>query len=334
MSDEKKNSFLVLYISSPSRSGSSVIEESIAKSLGGVNCGELYRIRDFIEENNSVLYDKSSRLTCSCGRAVKDCDFWKDAFGDSSLSMSSDIFRSQIGPLRRNLMKIIMLFLGARFSKYLLSFFSVFRREFLAAENCFKVYSAISNKKDTSLIVDSSKQIHQYLLLKTLYPENIINVSVVRNGRAVVSSMKKGDRERYFVDLLKYSNKDSQGNWSHQCITKLAVRLWRKSILMSLFAYFTTKKGKRVFIRYESFCENPDKYVDLIRTKFQLKRANRSISEVHAIGGSPSRYTRGFTEITVDESWKEEWSEMDEMAFGPFDKLINKLMGYPYRLRK
>jgi hypothetical protein len=320
----------VLYIASPSRSASTILEHTLGKVGGVANCGELRRLKSYYNEDKDIIRDPNNRASCTCGKRMRDCDFWMKVEKESGLDFSTVQLSSRLGSINRSLFKLMFFVFGPKAIKWLSMRFGFFKSELEIAENCFCIYSAISAITKSQCIVDSSKMIHQFLVLKVACPERVNLIFMVRDGRAVSKSMIRGDRGTFFKQG-KYSS-DLSSATQQSKIFKAAVLSWATSILQILVFYLRVPESSRYLIRYESFCANPDSVIKSVNSHFGIEgdssESNYSNAQVHAVGGSPSQFCGSFKTIIADKKWRDCWTKKDNSIFRLYGALINKMLGY------
>ena len=315
----------VIYIASASRSGSTMIEDYLARHLAGAACGELYRISQFASGNARTVQEAGALNTCACRQPVLDCDFWNAISREAELDITSTALRSQLTRRQRFYFRLCVTVGGASLTRWTAKFFPPFRRELDVGKNCFRIYRSISRVAEVNLILDSSKQAHQYYILKAVAPERLRLVTLIRDGRAVVASMTRGARGQAIAKELEAGS----AVISPDDIVAKAYRSWMLSTLSALKAFAITKPERRVILRYESFSAAPLTEMRRIMLRFSLseRKCNKS-HESHAIGGSPSRHNSGFGAIRVDGSWGKQELPQGKSGSIVCGRLLNKLLGY------
>lgn len=320
----KETDVTVIYIAGPSRSGSTVIEDYIARRFGGVACGELYRISQFAKGDARIVQEDGAEDTCACGSPVSECAFWRAVSDEAGLDLAGNDMRSRLNRWQRLLFRLFLRLFGSRLTKRMAKLFPAFERELEVGENCLRVYRAISRVAKVNLIVDSSKQAHQYYILKAVAPKNMRLINLLRDGRAVVASMIKGPR----YDALARKIMARTGRYPpREDVAKEAFQAWMQSTLNGLIAFVSTNRGRRAVLRYETFCEDPLSEMRRIERRFSLGEHNQ-VHESHAIGGSPSRHTVGFEAIRADASWKERTPPQKTSVVTVSAHLLNRALGY------
>jgi hypothetical protein len=69
----------VIYLISDRRSGSTLLENILSKSVETVSVGELAMLKGHIEKDGpGELWN----WTCSCGQPIMQCEFWSEVLGN------------------------------------------------------------------------------------------------------------------------------------------------------------------------------------------------------------------------------------------------------------
>ncbi|WP_169509145.1 sulfotransferase [Arhodomonas aquaeolei] len=314
----------VIYIVGPSRSGSTLIEDYIARRFGGVACGELYRISQFAKGDARIIKEDGAEETCACGAPVSECAFWCAVAEEAGLDLVQSSFRSRLSRRQRVFFRLFVRLLGARLTNRMGKLVPAFERELEVGENCLRIYRAISRVANVSLIVDSSKQAHQYYILKAVAPKKMRLINLLRDGRSVVASMTKRARGEVLARKIMAGTGRSP---APEDVAEKAFRAWMLSTLNGLVAFAFTSRGRRAMLRYEEFFDDPKNEMSRIEHSFSLTKKNYA-QESHAIGGSPSRYTVGFEDLRADASWKERTPPQKTSVVTVSAHLLNRALGY------
>ena len=321
MNNAKPN---IIFIASASRSGSTLLDQILGHAEGACSVGELRRLNDFANLNFEFIRDPANQKGCTCGKKISECPFWSEVEAHSGLALATDHFSSQLGALDRALFKAVFFFMGSSITKWISSFYKPFQVEITVGENCFKIYEAIARLTGSRLIVDSSKQIHQFIILKVARPNQVKLLALIRDGRAVAKSVIRAERLNHFGNG-KYAAHP------HQAF-KAAIRYWVNSNLQILGFYLRTPKHERLWVNYEKFCGEPNEFRERILRQFSSDHSSPihrlSSRTSHNIGGSPSRFSFSLDKIALDARWREDWKELDRKTFAFYGGLMNKILGY------
>ena len=310
----------VVFITSSSRSGSTMLDMMLGENKDYVSVGEMRQLQGFAAQDHELceIWDKEYPLVCTCGKAIERCEFWGKVQAESGLQFRWSPFKSQASAAWRRLVQIIYLLLGGEAVKKVSLLLPPVRRELEAAYNCFCVYSAISRLTGAQYIVDSSKIPYQYMLLRIANPERTKLIMLYRDGRAVTNSMVRANRHR------EWQGSDSPFAEA----ARSWVRLNRK---IRLFTSRTPAKDK-IAVRYEDICDDPNGTLQTISSSLGVRMPENvvAISKTgrHNIGGSPSRFDLSRLDISVDTSWKTSLSSEKLEEFERIGGKLNRKLGY------
>lgn len=280
----------IIYIAGASRSGSTIVEDYFARRFGGFACGEFYRLSQFAGGNARRTQEDGALNTCACRQPVLNCDFWNAVSKEAELDITNVTLRSQLSGSQRLLFRLCVTIGGGALVRWTARLYPPFQRELDVGKNCFQMYRAIARVAKTNLILDSSKQAHQYFILKAAAPKGLRLITLIRDGRAVVASMTRGVRG---LEIAKQIGA-KPGIVGSGLVLRAAYRGWIIWTLNALKAYVVTKRGNRVMLRYELFAADPIAEMSRVGARFltaQIEHGEHHQS--HAIGGSPSRHNGG-----------------------------------------
>lgn len=310
----------VIIIVGAARSGSTLL----AKAIGGhSSCFTLGEINRFNQEINNP------DTHCGCGKKLNKCDFWiqtlKDLnieFGDpvreTNMNFSVGIYK-QITKINK-IYKLIptLLFNKKYFNKDVET----------EIKNTFIIYEKIFQKTNSSVLVDSTKGLFRALILNSKAPNNIQFkfVQLTRDGRGVLNSSLKTSYSVLHNDgvIREYKaieNKD----------TKKIINSWMYINIRNFLVLKLLRKKQSMFIKYEDFTKNPEKYLTLIYKKnnllYENSVLNLGINENHIMGGNASRMNAKKIK-KQDEAWR---SNLDKNILENFSNRagwFNKILGY------
>lgn len=315
---------IIVYIASASRSGSTVLDHFLGGIDGIVGVGEIRRIKDFAAQNADAIRDPANQRGCTCGAAIADCNFWSAVEKASDLSFSATDLSSNMGSANRALFKLLFLVFGAGASRWLARLYPPFAAQLALADNFMRIYAAVAATAGVKCVVDSSKMIHHYLIMKMAYPGKVKLLALYRDGRAVSKSVIRGDRCNYFMGG-KYAGNPTGA-------LREAGKYWLKSVVQLLAVYFRSPRSERYLLQYEDFCGRPEFHSRELLERFGVLDSSSALKYVerqsHNIGGSPSRFSFRTIGIGLDEAWYRDWSRKDSRAFGVWCRFMNRVLGY------
>lgn len=331
----------VLFIAGSSRSGSTLLEEMLADHLNAVNCGELRRIGYAYRRDRTRFRNPDSVIDCSCGQPVGECPFWQGISVRTGIDLGEVDLSSQLGRVQRALFKTGVLLFGPELVRLAARVWRPFSRELEAGRTYWQLIDAIAETHGVACVIDASKQSHQFLMLRVVRPDAVSQISLTRNGRAVMRSQLRAGRWRHRTDA-------SEADGPDRTARRQAVRGWLGATISMMLAHVFTGSRRRFFLRYEDLCSDPDGTLAALITHFELERHRKTLEtlpgaadgavpdawpdsriEAHTIGGSPSRSRGQDRRISRDDRWTQEWSAEDEQAFGMAARWLNGWLGYP-----
>jgi Sulfotransferase family len=274
-----------LYIAGSGRSGSTLLERVLGQVDGWLSCGEL----------NLVWHN----LSCGCGAAVFDCQFWKPVLRESlerhpGLDPGALIRlrRASLGPGPATLPAI------ARAGRRSVDGDRPLRRY---ADLLTDLYALAASAVDARVIVDSSKTASDAYLIAALTDIDLYVVHLVRDPRAVAYSWGR-KRARTWQPLAYFrriSPTKSSLNW-----------LRRNAVIEALLR---RRLGARYLrVRYEDFADQPQRTAQAIcslvgEPNAELPFSGERLVQLHpnhTVGGNPVRFATGELQIRLDDEWQ------------------------------
>ncbi len=309
----------IIIILGAARSGSTLI----AKAIGGHSkCFTLGEINRFNDEIND------SETQCGCAEKLSDCNFWNRILYKLKNEINSNIKIKEVGfeigifnQLTKNkIYKLIstVLFGEAYFNKIVNT----------EIENTFKLYNLLFKETNSSILIDSSKNLFRALVLASRTKGDIQFkfIQLTRDGRGVLNSSLKSSYSVFHKDgfIQRYEGINDKNplkiinSWLYLNI--------RNFIILKLF-----NRKKTSFIRYEDFTANPAEnlkriynWVDL---NYEEAVLNLGDNENHILGGNASRINaKGIRK--QDDVWRKNLNKDLKNKFNRRAGWFNKLMGY------
>jgi hypothetical protein len=262
MPDDK---IAVLYIAGSGRSGTTLLARLLGEVEGFVNIGEAAR----------YLFDVNIRareFPCGCGSALSSCSFWKDKIGAipaSLVQQASDVVRIRKFPS--------LLMASGR------SGVPEVYRPILDA--MAEMYRTVARETGCRVIVDSSKNPANGLLV-SLIPEVELHVlHVVRNPHRVVASWAK-----------------KKGYLKAHPRSKVIAWWWSFNLLSEALKL---KASSYRLLRYEDFVREPEKCLqqiaaDVVGTAPAMPFLSGTEAQLHLqhdLGGNPDKLGGGKIKI-------------------------------------
>lgn len=276
----------ILYLLGSGRSGTTLLATILNSTNQVFTAGELHQFYTYMETD----------AICSCGDTITNCFFWNQITSNLNLS-KNQISKLETTQNQEEAHRYIPFILLGRDPS------SQYKR---SQNILFKTLSQYSNKP---WILDSSKYISRFLLLKKTDLFNLKGIYLVRDVRGVINSFNKPVQtpRKPLNTILYYS-------------------------LTNFFGQLVYMLNKNVVkIRYEDLVQNPNKtintiYQNLLETKTNQININEDFEMPHIIGGNRLKNNKSI-KIKSDESWKQNISRTKQILYYllclPF-MLINK----------
>ena len=282
----------VLYIGGEGRSGSTILSALLGNYEGFFPVGELRDIWQALKTNE----------LCGCGQSFSRCEFWcrigEQAFGgwdridvDRMLRLDDRFAR------QRRVPRLLIRSSGWARSDDLFSY-----RQLLG-----RLYFAIRDVSDCTVIVDATKDPAYALLLSKVPGVDLRLVHLVRDSRGVAYSWSKKQVERpeyAHHPLLRGTFMGSRSPW------RSAVEWDIKNMLFHCFRL----AARRQLVRYESLAAEPAQEIARILRLADGDRVSSGekvlpcrefeLSPFHTLGGNRVRFNRGQIRLSADYEWK------------------------------
>jgi Sulfotransferase family len=295
----------VLYVMGLYRSGSTILDIVLANHPAMVGVGEL----------RNLAYHVAGRPeTCACGNPVERCSFWRavqqrwreQAGGDALARFAALEERfERIRALPAVFLARVMP--SSAFTEYVR----------LTAT----LYEAIAAESGREIVVDSSKYPARALALLFGAAVDLRIVHLVRDGRAVIWSMRR--KESTEMELAA---------------SQVAPHTSRQWLLTNLTSGLVTAlAGERAIrVRYEDFVTNPREQLsrigalagvdmrDLVRRVLE----GDSLDVAHTVAGNRVRMG-GRVTLRMDDEWKSRLAPADREVFWRKAGWLAVRYGYP-----
>lgn len=282
----------IVYIISDYRSGSTLLDQLLGAHPDICSVGEIHHLIAYVRRDRS-LYNPSHPLACSCGKTVANCDFWCQVERKLERPLSSlRLQPSSFGRPRSNssadthlqkLPKRLLQRMSAHFETW--PILPLLRSKYVAKDS-FQLFDAIAECTHSRYIVDASKELRRFRLLKTMHPDRMRLVLLCRDYRAVIySKMKRG--RSLEASAQSWANRVKQMELlGHDMVPERLHRL-----------------------RYEDLCVSPDREINrlckFLALDYSPSMELRPSSNIHHIGGSPSKFESNRQEISLDTAYQE-----------------------------
>lgn len=283
-----------MYITSDDRSGSTMLDLLLANHPDIFCIGEVHNLAAYTSGNRS-FYNPVHDLECMCGTSLEQCYFWQKVEKKLGKPLSSLRLRSEkncsnaifrlLNQVHCRIEKEILV-RTPELQKYKFIQYMLGHNKF--AHDTFQLYEAVSDASGAAIVTDSSKWPFRFRYLYDRYPEKIRIIKLFRSPLAVISSKIRRKEVSAMVGAK---------HWA-----KIAddIALYCNDI----------PESRQLQVYYEDLCRDPKCVVGKIchfleisgdATFDSLKKQG-----IHHIGGSPSKFIRERTNITLDNRYKKD----------------------------
>ncbi len=304
----------VLYLAGLGRSGSTLLERTLARLDGAVAVGELVHLW----ERGLVRNER-----CGCGQAFRDCPFWTDV-GERAFGSWDRLDAAEIVALSERVDR-------TRFVPYLAT--STGPAEYRADVHRFvsllgRLYPAIAEVSGRAVVVDSSKDpSYGYVLART--PEVDLRVAhTIRDAPAVAYSWAK-----------RVVRPDAEASMMSRWSPRRTSLVWSG---LNLVVRGLARRGVPVELaRYEDFVADPAGTFDRVLTRLDLPRPAPDgpllsglrdgyidLGVDHTVSGNPIRFETGRMTIREDRAWAEGLSRADLRLVETLSAPVRLRFGY------
>ena len=273
----------------------------VAEVFGGCLLGETH--------HSSLMLNKDHK--CTCGEQLQDCLFWSPVLKELG-KISDTKYASRLG--KWPILAFSALKLNTReCSLFFGGILPQLKNEVRAAEEIVRIYAAIKKTHNPALIVDSSKYTPLFLLLNDMLGNKLKVVWLVRDGRAVTSS------------IMRRSGQD----------VVTAARIWKRFNINSERAHqCSLSSGQLFFIRYEDLVLNFNEEMTRLGAFLGVQHGRFSdqltarLENYHFLGGSPTLRAKDEIKLRFDDRWRKELSAADLKEFEKVAGKYNRKLGY------
>lgn len=302
----KKNKYNVVFVISAGHSGSTLLTKILGQHSGIFGGGELHNY------SKNTFEDKS---LCSCGKYYYECGFWSEIFKrhqPDNINVFSRLRKRSF--LLGMLQFLFTLVFGTKFSN---------RSVKKEVQDYVQLYKEILETSGKDLIVDSSKNFFNALIIGSQKEVNAKYIFLHRDGRAVINSYKK---KHYSVvkdgEKITHSRKTSYA--LHEVI-----RYWVKQNRLGLLLMLFRRRSLR--LAHESMLNQFDlelkRLYDFCGVEYETFPEDFS-KEDHIYGGNSSRINTSKIVKTDVDRWRKGISSDELEAFYKKASLINRILGY------
>lgn len=309
----------VVYILALGHSGSTLLDCILGTHSNFISSGELKHLQWQLYRTLDKKATVENQDICTCEKDFRECDYWSEVFSIINKEKSIDItknpkkfntrfFSNFIYGKKRNLFDRIK---GYVIREWLELGYSITFPKLLEPtldtqiKNKWLLYQAMAGVANKSVVIDSSKDLVQALIMQKSYPKDVYIIFLHREALGIASSAKK-----YNHSIPKTLNGKK--------IFSKRVNKYKKNI----------KNLKSIELVYEDIVKNPAATVAKIGSF--LNEENKNLPQrdddfyidpqsLHIVAGNPMRY-RGIKKVKYDNSWKKRLEEKEI-------DLVKKIMG-------
>lgn len=265
----------LIYLLGAGRSGTTMLATVLNHHPNIHTVGEMHQFMDYVYEDKD----------CSCGENLSQCNFWAPLMQE----MDMELLRNKANVARSNALEkhhnIPLYLMGKPLDgDYKIMTDMIFR--------------AIYKNATKPWLLDSSKYIARYLLLRKNKNINIKGIYIVRDVRGVVYSFGKNvQTHKKPLSAILYYN------------------------LVNFWAQWVTLFDKRILkVKYEDLVYEPDKTIQKIEKHLfenaigQTNLSNTTFEMPHIIAGNRLRSQKQLV-INKDLKWKTEISRGKQLFY-------------------
>lgn len=275
----------IVYIGAVGRSGTTLLERTLATSPASAALGEVVHLWD-----RGVRDDEC----CGCGQPFSACEFWTEvgqrAFGGWS---SVDLDQLEVDRRRVDRNRYIPWLLLPSIAP---RSFRDARRRLLGTLD--DLYVAAGDVAGDQVLIDSSKHPSYLFLLRSLPSHELRLLHVIRDPRGVAHSWSKDvTRPESGAPMERLSTGRAIGRWtSHNLLLQLA----------------SLAGVRRSRFSYDRFIEDPaavgaavDDLVGRPTTQpLRIDGMTVTLGSDHTVSGNPGRFRVGSVDVRSDNAWQ------------------------------
>jgi hypothetical protein len=289
----------VIYLAGSGRSGSTLLERTIAAIPGTATVGELLDLPRKVAPHDEM---------CGCGVAFSRCPFWaavgERAFGGWDPELLRETHRLQARVARqRHLPRLLTALAGSSFGRAVTEY----------GERYGRLVRAVAEEAGAQYVVDASKWPALALALHRGGVDLRV-IHLVRDVRGVAHSLSQPDIARPHAtgatDLMFHNS--PAGGAARWLATQTEVDLIRA-------------RGVRVArLSYAEFVRAPGPALGRALAELEVPVPPGGLGHIdgstvrlgpsHGLSGNPSRFRHGATELRPDDRWRTQMSRRDRWA--------------------
>ena len=306
-------SYKTAFILAPTRSGSTLLDNLLASHPSVVSLGEVDKLRAYAVQDRR-LYNPKQPLICSCGSPVPDCSFWRQVeatlgtpLGNLSLQWPpANYARESLPIFRRRVLDVGVRLLARQPGLFRSNWtHSLFGSNSIVSDS-WRLFDAVHAVTGAACVVDASKALYRFRTLWHGQKDAMRAIVLCRDYRAVTHSQMRRGRS-----------------------IEQAIGRWRRSMRLIEEMVSDIPDNFVLRLKYEALCEDPDATIRQTWRFLQLPESStaprRSVSDMHHISGSPSKFDLTRQSVRVDDAYTG--------AFDPAQLEYLRIAAQPYSLR-
>ena len=330
----------VIFIAGDGRSGGTLLGQILNGLSDSVYVGELRNIWHEAFEQNEP---------CGCGERFRHCEFWRavveKAFGSfervdarAMLNMHRSVARERYTPMLMLLNRVPAELLGSKLPR-------------VYEESLSRLYRGIREVAGKSVVVDSSREASQALILARIPGIDLRALHLVRDSRAVAFSNSRG-KPIFRADNASQYRKPG---WISSASRKLAFGedgatriLLRQGAVASALQWtwrnawasgIPHSRHRRIpytRLRYEDLVRDPRETIGLALDQLGLGRPDLAMIQGvhvqlgvnHAVSGNPVKFSSGGVDLRIDDEWRGKMKGRDRKLVSVITSPLMRQYGY------
>lgn len=274
----------LIYIVGNGRSGSTILATLLAEMQGCVTVGE----------TGSIWFVPEGQQFCGCGKPYDECELWEPVLQEyMRLKNPLDIpFEKRKLFHNKDLNLPLLLGLASSIPHELV-------------EITTRLFRGILAETGATTIIDESKNLTYFNIVKKTNLFNLRVVHIVRDPRAVAFSWQRAKNFQRDSRLV-----DSAPRYFKRSYHRTAFNWFGKQFILWMTRAFIPPERYLIF-RYEDFVQNPRQYYENACTNLGLTGASPFVNQWdfnctnihHLIASNPSTAKPGLNNIRIDQEW-------------------------------
>ena len=311
----------IIYIGAVGRSGTTLLERTLATCGSYVALGEVVHIWDRSVEANEQ---------CGCGEPFAACPFWRAvgtyAFGGWD-QVDLDLLARDRRRVDRNRYIPLLMFprLARRsFRDARLRLLDILDRLYEAAAHVSASAGPDDADQHHRILIDSSKHPSYMFLIRSMPSHNVRLVHAIRDPRGVAYSWSKlVSRPESETEMEQLSIARTIARWtSHNLLFQLAplVGVKRRRLPYGRFVTTPSEIGRVADDLIAAIGDRPTAALAIDGTVVEL-------GTDHTASGNPTRFERGRLTLRADTEWKKSLPTRHRLIVGVLTTPLRQLYG-------